>query len=468
MDRSAGARFGANPALYTPKEEGYTMITSVPKITRRPRTTWVGVAITAAIVAAPAQAVDIRAVIAETVKSNPLVLAELRETDARDRQVRQALAGYYPTMDLVAGFGFQERDPADRTFAKPGRTRNELERREIQLSARQLVFDGFFTPYENKNQQARQRSAQYRAVSVGEDISLSVTRVFLEVLKQEATLKLAQETLDYHQSVLGRMNERFQSGVGSRADFDQISSRLALARTNLQNVTANARNARINYQQVVGTFPEDGGLEFPGSYNKYLPADVEAAVGRAVENHPIMKVAETDLEATGYTYEQTKSSFYPRFDVEVERDLNDNIDGSEEQIDDLRVMLRMRYNIFRGGADKARTQEFAHLVEKAKEIRNNARREVEEEIRLAWVAHDTLVAQIPVLMQYVEGAEATKGAYVDQFDLGRRTLLDLLNTENEAVNARRDLINAKHELILNEYRIFHGMGDLMATVGAAL
>ncbi|MBK9425848.1 MAG: TolC family protein [Gammaproteobacteria bacterium] len=112
--------------------------------------------------AAPGEAVDIRNVIKETVKSNPLVLAELRETDARNRQVRQALAGYYPTLDLVAGYGFQERDPANRTFANPSRTRNELERRELQLSARQLIFDGFYTPLENKNQQARERSAVSR------------------------------------------------------------------------------------------------------------------------------------------------------------------------------------------------------------------------------------------------------------------------------------------------------------------
>jgi adhesin transport system outer membrane protein len=93
---------------------------------------------------------------------------------------------------------------------------------------------------------------------------------------------------------------------------------------------------------------------------------------------------------------------------------------------------------------------------------------VEQEIRLAWVANETLTAQIPILIDYASSAEETKKAYVDQFDLGRRTLLDLLNTENEAVNAKRDLINAKHDLILNEYRIFHGAGDLMATVGAEI
>ena len=445
------------------------MISQSTRFAKRRQAPLIGAAMLVAMsFASPGEAVDIRNVIKETVKSNPLVLAELRETDARNRQVREALAGYYPTLDLVAGYGFQERDPANRSFADPSRTRNELERRELQLSARQLIFDGFYTPYEHKNQQARERSAQFRATSVGEDIALSVTRAFTDVLKQEAILKLAQETLAYHQQVYDKMGQRFQSGVGSRADFNQISSRLALARTNLQNVTANLRNARINYQQVVGTFPGDGELEFPGSYHNHLPANIEAAVARAFDNHPILKVAETDLEATGYTYEQTKSSFYPRFDLEVERDANDNIDGSEEKVDDLRVMLRMRYNLFRGGADEARKQEFAYLVEKAKEIRNNARREVEQEIRLAWVANETLTAQIPILLAYASSAEETKKAYVDQFDLGRRTLLDLLNTENEAVNAKRDLINAKHDLILNEYRIFHGAGDLMATVGAEI
>ena len=123
------------------------MTKSLYPIAKRHRNVWVGAALSTAVAfVSPAQAVDIRSVISETVKSNPLVLVELRETDARDRQVRQALAGYYPTLDLVAGFGFQERDPADRTFAKPDRTRNELERRELQLSARQLIFDGFYTP----------------------------------------------------------------------------------------------------------------------------------------------------------------------------------------------------------------------------------------------------------------------------------------------------------------------------------
>ena len=102
-----------------------------------------------------AQTINMRDAIAETLQSNPEVQAELREVDARERQIREALGGYYPSVDLLAGFGYQERDPTSRQFSDPDRTRNELERHEAQLNVKQLVFDGFSTPNEHKNQMAR-------------------------------------------------------------------------------------------------------------------------------------------------------------------------------------------------------------------------------------------------------------------------------------------------------------------------
>ena len=128
-------------------------------------------------------------------------------------------------------------------------------------------------------------------------------------------------------------------------------------------------------------------------------------------------------------------------------------------------MLRMRYNLYRGNSDQARNQQFAHLVEKAKQIRNNTRRQVEQEVRLAWVARDAINSQVPVLEDYVTDAQQTKEAYVKQFDLGRRTLLDLLNTENEMISARQSLVTARFDLLFNEYRLFHAMGELLTVVG---
>jgi adhesin transport system outer membrane protein len=415
-----------------------------------------------------AESLSLREAIVETLQSNPEILAEQREVDARDKQVREAWGGYLPTIDVTAGVGFQERDPVSQQFANPNRTRNELERKEAQLNIRQLVFDGFNTSNEYKNQMSRHESAFFRARSVGEDVALEVTRAFLEVMKQEDILELANQTLKTHKDIYEKMKKRYDSGVGSRADFDQISGRLALAKTNVINQTANLLDAKTNFQRVVGQYPNKGQLIAPVSNYQSLPASLDAALDSAIDKHPLLQSAGSDIDAVSHRYEQTKSTFYPQFHLELERDLNDNIDGVEQQVDDLKVMLRMRYNLFNGRSDVARKQQFAHLVEKAKEIRNNTNRQVQQETRLAWVAYEAIRDQIPMLEDYVADSQHTKDAYIKQFDLGRRTLLDILNTENEMIDARRLLASAKLDLLFNEYRVFHAMGDLLHKVGVEL
>ncbi len=416
-----------------------------------------------------AYALDLQEAIAETLASNPQVLSELREVDARNRQVRSALGDFYPDVDLLAGYGFQERDPSNQPFpGEPGRTRNELERHEAQLNVRQLVFDGFNTWNQYQSEKTRELSAKHRSQSVAEEVALEVVRAYLNVLKREEVLKLAEQTYGFHQEIHDKMRKRFESGVGSGADFDQISGRLALSRTNFFNAQANLIDAKTGFQRVVGRFPETGELSKPGSYRNYLPATVEDAVTRALQNHPVLKIAEADVEGVQYQYEQTKSAYYPKFYVEVERDLNRNIDGVEGQVDDLKVMLRMNYSLYNGRSNQARKQQFAYLVEKAREIRNNARRQVEQEVRLAWVAYDTIKEQIPFLESYVTDSIKTREAYRDQYNLGKRTLLDLLNTETETVNAKQSLINAQHDMIFNEYRIFQSLGDLTYMVGVEI
>ena len=173
--------------------------------------------------------------------------------DARERQVREALGAYYPTVDLLAGFGFQERDPTSEQ--KVNGERNELDRSEAQINLRQLVFDGFSTTNEYRNQQSRLESSTFRASSVGEDVALKVARSYFDVMKQEDIHVLTNQTLATHKDIYEKMKKRFDSGVGSRADLDQISSRYALAKTNAINQNANVIDAKTNFQRVVGRFP---------------------------------------------------------------------------------------------------------------------------------------------------------------------------------------------------------------------
>ncbi|MCV6626950.1 MAG: TolC family protein, partial [Cellvibrionaceae bacterium] len=115
--------------------------------------------------------------------------------------------------------------------------------------------------------------------------------------------------------------------------------------------------------------------------------------------------------------------------------------------------------------DKARRKQTSYLMEEAKDVRNNTRRQVVEGLQLSWTAYESVSAQLEFLQKHVQAAQATKEAYVEQFNIGRRTLLDLLNTENEVVDAQRSLIRAVNDQKLAELRIYNSMGMLLPKLG---
>ena len=118
-------------------------------------------------------------------------------------------------------------------------------------------------------------------------------------------------------------------------------------------------------------------------------------------------------------------------------------------------MLMVRYNLFNGGADTARSRSTSALQSQAKDIHLNAYRQVEEGTRLAWAARDSLLQQKEFFRKHVDSSYDTVQAYKKQFTLGKRTLLDVLNTENELFEARRSYINADYDELYAEYRIMN-------------
>ena len=124
-------------------------------------------------------------------------------------------------------------------------------------------------------------------------------------------------------------------------------------------------------------------------------------------------------------------------------------------------MFRLRYNLFNGGRDTARREETAFLINQAAEIRNNTYRQVEQSVRLSWNALETVRRQMAYFEQYAEAAEKTRDAYQQQFNIGQRTLLDLLDSENELFRARISLTNAQYDELFTMYRVLNSIGALL-------
>lgn len=406
----------------------------------------------------PAHGQTLEEAVTQTLMTHPKVKEAFHLYQSRQYDQDEAFAGYLPKLDANAGIGYEYTD-------SPGvrdgdlRADKTLTRKEAGLSLRQMLFDGFKTPSNVHRTRAEADAQRYMLLSDAENIALRVAEVYLDVLRQDEIVELSRRNLETHEQILSDIQRRTNSGVGSTADLNQINGRVARAYSNMTAAENNLRDAQSQFMSLVNDMPGD--LRQPQPDANYVPPTLEDALVMAQENHPTLMSASFDVEAAHQQHRDAKSGFYPMVNLELDSNWNDDIDGVRGHNNDFTAMVRMRYNLFNGGADLARSRSTSALEMQAKDIHMNAHRQVEEGMRLAWAAYESLGRQKDFLRRHVESSFDTVDAYKKQFSLGNRTLLDVLNTENELFEARRSYINAEYDQLLAEYRIMNASGRLL-------
>jgi adhesin transport system outer membrane protein len=391
----------------------------------------------------------------KTIKSNPNVLAESHYRRSVDKTIDQARAGYYPQVDLNLGIG---RERAENNSTAPGH--RTLTRGEAGLSASQMLYDGFATKSAIEQSQSMAESAGYSVFDTAETTSLRAVQVYLDVLRRQDLLKLTEDNLESHERIFSQIEQRSESGVGNSADLEQTRGRLALSEANLTSNQGNLEDALSSYNRVVGNMPEspaDPGLD---CCNK-APATLEDAMATAYNQHPALRSAMAQHEAALAQEQGAEAPFHPQVNFELSTRADNDLDGQKGHEKEVLAMLRLRYNLLNGGADKARLEETAFLSQQAREEANIAVRDIERDVRLAWNSLDNLSHQLPVLKQRMESAKQTREAYQQQFNLGQRTLLDLLDTENEVLTASSEYTNAYYDHLYACYWLAETMGKLL-------
>lgn len=403
-----------------------------------------------------AEAVD------QTIKTNPDILIDANNRLATDQAVKEAKGGYYPKVDLNLGYGRQWSENSN-TAANPGGDAT-LWRGESGLTLSQMLYDGSATTSEVNRQKSRQNSAAHKVMGTSEQIGLKAIESYLDVLRREELLNLAQINLAAHDKTYSQIKLRSDAGIGRKADLEQAQSRLSLSQANVAAAEANLREANITYNKIIGSMPS--GLTKPQPIDN-LPANVDDALKIALENHPILRSAMADIDATQAQHSAAESLLKPRVNLELGTDFNHNIDGIKYKSNDWYAMVRLRYNLFHGGADKARVSETSALIQQAIETMHRTQRQVEESLRLSWNSMITAQDRMPKLKATVDAAERTRDAYTKQFSIGQRTLLDLLDSENELYTDRANLVEAEYIDIFSRYRLMADMGRLLDALGVA-
>jgi adhesin transport system outer membrane protein len=331
--------------------------------------------------AGPAQAASLEDAVKQAVTTNPDIGVDAKDRLAVDQELRQAKALYYPSVDGRVAAGYEW--TLQKAGALPGTTGRQF-RNESSITLTQLLFDGFAAASEVQRQKSRVDSAALRVVSTSEAVGLDAVQAYLDILRQQELLALAEDNQKTHERYLGDMKSRLRGGTGSMADVRQTESRLARAIATVAETRGNLEDSKTSYIKTVGEAPD--GLAKPASVDNLLPATVDMAVATAVESSPTIAVANADIGTAQAELRASRSDFYPKIDLELSEQWNRNINAVKGTNRQELALVVMKWNIFRGGETVAKNEEFVQRLAESREVLGQTERRAEQEARQSWTA----------------------------------------------------------------------------------
>ena len=410
-------------------------------------------------------ALPIEDAVRTALQTNPDVGIVIEDRRAIDFEKKQSESRYKPSIDLNAGLGHQySNDSSTRAgrAATNGRPYDTMNRYESGLSLTQMLFDGYSTDAEVARQESRVISASRRVRETSEFVALDAVQAYLEARRQRELAELSEENVVMHEATLELVTRKVSGGAATIADQQQAASRLASSEAGLEDAKARLRDADATFNRIIGENPAN--LERPVSPFWAMPRSVDVAIDWAISNNATVAVAKADLDTTIREFDTAKSGFFPTVNLELGADANRNVDGTRGADYNLEAMIRMTYNLYRGGEDSYKRKEFLARIAEARQFYNRSVRLTEEEMRLAWNARESSVTRVRAQRREVEANDIVRQTYRQQFDLGGRSLLELLDSENEYFFAKTNLITTEFLAIFSVYRVLATGGVLLSAL----
>jgi adhesin transport system outer membrane protein len=420
---------------------------------------------TAILGTAAAQAVTLKQAVVQALETNPVIKTVAQNRKAIDQDLRVARGAYLPQLDVTTSYGIEFTNDVT-TRASVERDTARLPARDVNIALTQRVFDGFETSNRVEREKARVRSAKWSVYENAEFLAFDAIRAYLEVVRQRETARHAEELVRLHVDTLNSLQQRGRAGVGTAADEFQTEVRLARAQALLAQSEGNLRDAEAIYLRIMGARPDK--LTKPGIDIGVLPPGLNAALKQAQKNNPTVLVREANIDAAKSQVDVTEAPFFPKLNLEADANYEKDVGGINGFEKSARVALRLRWNLYRGGADRASRREALARLAEAKSQRLETLIDIQEGMRRAWSALQAATERVKRLNRAVAFSVRTRNTYRQQFQVGRRTLLDVLDSENELFTSRVQLITAEVIQLVSSHRILAISGSLLKTLEISL
>jgi adhesin transport system outer membrane protein len=394
----------------------------------------------------------------QALSTNPQLQTLAHNSQALQHDLEQSRGAYLPSVDLSLGYGLEQH--SDSTTRNSGADPSDTDwdpRTDADLRLTQLIYDGGETGSQVSIQQALLDSGNYQLQAGTQAVALDAVTAHLNVYLQRELVALAEKNLKVHQDIYQSLAEREQAGAGSISDVTQVQARLARAESTLYLSQAELNRAIANYTRVVGTRP--GELAYAG-VPEALPQTLEEALQRTEQKNPELLALDAEIVEADSKYTLARSNYQPKIDLELSSRYNDQLEGDSSWQNTNAAMLVLRWNLFRGGQDKAGVNSAFSRKYQSRSRRAAKLDELMEETRTVWANYLALKQQKVAFRDAVDYSRKTFDAYLKQFSVSRRTLLDVLIVENDGFQSAVQLATVSTNETIAAYRILKLMGIL--------
>jgi outer membrane protein, adhesin transport system len=414
-------------------------------------------------VASAGEAVSMAEAIKVAVNSNPEIAQAQYNTEAIQMERKQAQGLYAPRVDLEGVAGIRH---LDNTTRRSLNINDEtLYPREVNARAEWTAIDFGRRRGELLRQAARVDGASLRVIERSEFVALQVARQYLDLMLQQRVLAATQDNVGFHQTLVTDLTSGVKQGSISIADQQQAEERLQAALVRQSEAEQALEEARISLRRLSGL--DIGQVSLPAPLTEQMPVTVDEAIGLARINNPLVREAEADVDAAHALASSAKGDLYPRIGLAVNGRYGNDIDGFRGNTKDVQANAFLRWNIFDGGINRAKYQEMVRRSSQARYRLYDVSRQAEEDVRKAWTALRTQGVVSQQLDKQARVSDDLLLSYRSQFNVGRRSLLDVLDAQNSRYSVQVRLETARFSEMFARYQTLAATNRFLTALNIA-
>ncbi len=411
-----------------------------------------------------ASAESLEEALAAAYESNPQLMAQRAALRATDEGVSQAQAGYLPS--LTGSYSYQDQNiniqPEDSDTTVPGDRSSD----GYSLTARQNIFRGFQDRNSMRQAKSQVLAGRAQLQSVEQQVLLEAVTAYMNVLRDEAVVDLNKNNVQVLERQLQASQDRFRVGEVTRTDVAQSEARLEGAKSNLLTAEATLASSRAQYRRVVGHTP--AGLETPTG-DPTLPGSLDEAIEIAMELSPGVIAARYNERAASQAVSVASGALLPTLNAQLQySDFHTTgfnaTTGSTvgQNTKNTSIGIELSVPLYQGGTRYSQIRQAKQVrSQRLMEIRQ-AERVAQENVFVAWDQYRAAVGQIKSSEAQVRASEIALEGVRQEAYVGSRTTLDVLNAEQELLNARVALVRAQRDEAVTAYSLVSSVGKLTA------